>query len=267
MSDTKKILDIVLNDEKLLNSRAFRDRVYSDEPIIRSASQLVKPQTPPQIKEMRAIAFTPEAYWKTSAWLFYTQGKFMEKYEDDCPYYEDFTKYYPCYRDMTTEQLRGYFTWRTKIRRGILRKAPLPYVFVYIYELLNCIGAETPAECFDMLRNFCKEYVEIDNTITKYTDTWLTDFIVYYDLDVSLTDDMDDIKHDQAIITLIHWEESSENEILDAIDLLSAYKLQKSLYYIAEPQDFREILVRSYIKLAEFFKDKRNHYVINYSGI
>ena len=257
MSDTKEILNIVLNDEKLLKSRAFRDRVYSDEPIIRPASQLIKPQTPPQIKEMKGIAFTPEAYWKTSAWLFYTQGKFMEKYEDDFSYNEDFTKYYPCYRDMSTEQLRGYFAWRAAVRKGDIHKAPLPYVFIYLYELLNCIGAETPAECFDKLSFFCREYVKIDDTIEKYTDTWLIDFIVYYDLDPSLADDIDDIKHDKAVLTLIHWEERSEAEIFDAIDALSAYQLKKSLYYISESENFREVLVRCFIKLSEFFRDKR----------
>ena len=88
MSDTKEILHQILNDEKLLNSRAFRDRVYKDEPIIRTAAQLKKSVTPSRIKEMKGIAFTPEAYWKTSAWLFYTQGKLMEDYEDDFTFSE-----------------------------------------------------------------------------------------------------------------------------------------------------------------------------------
>lgn len=259
VSDTKEILEIVLNDEKLLKSRAFRDRVYTDEPILRPASQFIKPQIPPQIKEMKGIAFTPEAYWKTSAWLFYTQGKFMEKYEDSFQYDEDFTKYYPCYRDFTTEQLRGYFSWRTKVKNGKIQKAPLPYVFVYMYELINCIGADTAAECFDIMRHFCNEYSKIDDVILKYSDTWLTDFIVYYDLDTSLAADIDDIKYDLAIITLIHWNEKSECEIFDAIDILSAYQFKKSLYYISEKEDFSKILVRSFKSLSDFYRDKRKN--------
>ena len=140
MSDTKEILQQILNDEKLLKSRAFRDRVYTDEPIIRTASQLPRPETPEKIKEMKGLAFTPEAYWKTSAWLFYTQGRFMENFEDVYPYNEDFVKYYPSYRDMSTEQLRGYFSWRTRVRKGKIAKAPAPFVYVYLYELINCIG-------------------------------------------------------------------------------------------------------------------------------
>ena len=82
MSDVKDILESVLHDEKLLGSRAFRDKVYTDQPIIKRASQVKTPETPQKIKDMKALAYTPEAYWKTSAWLFYTQGKFMEDYSD-----------------------------------------------------------------------------------------------------------------------------------------------------------------------------------------
>ena len=128
MSDAKEILHQILNDEKLLNSRAFRDKVYTDEPIIRTASQIPRPRTPEKIKEMKGLAFTPEAYWKTSAWLFYTQGKFMEDFEDVYDFKEDFVKYFPSYRDMTIEQLRGYFSWRTKVRKGNIEKATATFV-------------------------------------------------------------------------------------------------------------------------------------------
>ena len=95
MSDIKEILDSVLNDEKLLNSKAFKDKVYTDEPILRTASQLRRPETPQKIKEMKSLAFSPEAYWKTSAWLFYTQGKFMEEYSDSFSYNGELTGFLP----------------------------------------------------------------------------------------------------------------------------------------------------------------------------
>lgn len=259
MSDVKEILDMILHDEKLLKSKAFRDRVYSDEPIIRTAAQLIKPQTPPRIKEMKGLAFTPEAYWKTSAWLFYTQGKFMEDYEDDFTYSGDFVKYYPCYRDLTTEQLRGYFSWRTRVRRGIVEKAPLPFVFIYMYELVNCIGAETPAECFVLLRSFSERYCAIDDTVKKYADTWLSDLIVYYQLDSSLAEQLEDIVYDRHLLALMDWEAHSDEEIFEALDALSAYRFKQSLYYISEPDDFKAVLVRCYVSLSVFFRDKRKN--------
>ena len=257
MSDIKVILDQVLSDEKLINSLAFKDRVYKDEPIIRTASQLKPLSTPRKIKEMKDIMYSPAAYWKTSAWLFYSQGKFMEDYEDSFSYSEDFTKYYPCYRDLSVEQLRGYFTWRKNVRQNKIEKAPLPFVYIYIYELLNCIGAETPDECFKLLKYFSEEYAKIDDSIKKYTESWLVDFIVYYELSPELANDMSDIRHDKALLTLMHWNERSDDQLFEAISELSSYQFQRSLYYVSYPDEFRTVLIRSFIKISEFFSEKR----------
>ena len=159
MSDVKDILDSVLHDEKLLGSRAFRDKVYTDQPIIKRASQIKTPETPQKIKDMKALAYTPEAYWKTSAWLFYTQGKFMEDYTDVYEYTTDFVRYYPTYRDLDTDQLRGYFSWRSRLRRGEYQPAPIPFVYMRAYELINGIGAESPQERVALLEELWNEVV------------------------------------------------------------------------------------------------------------
>ena len=263
MSDAKAILDQILHDEKLLNSRAFRDKVYKDEPILKTAAQLKKAETPQKIKEMKGIAFTPEAYWKTSAWLFYTQGSFMADFEDDCPYNEDFVKYYPSYRDLTTEQLRGYFSWRTNVRKGDIRKAPLPFVYIYIYELINCIDKRSPQECFRDLKKFTEEYAAFDDSITRYTDTWLIDMIVYYKLAPSLANDFHDVQYDRALLTLIHWESANDDELFTAISALSSFQLGKSLFYTAYPDEMKSVIIRCFRKLSEFFRDKRKNSLCN----
>ena len=163
MADTSEILRHILSDDKLMSSKLFQDKVYTDQPIIRRGSQISRPETPPEIKEMKAIAYTPEAYWKTSAWLFYTQGKFMENFSDVFDYSEDFVRYYPTYLDLTTEQLRGYFSWRTAVRRGEVVKCPVPFQFMYVYELLNGIGVEHGADNFHRIDSFCLEYSKKDD--------------------------------------------------------------------------------------------------------
>lgn len=257
MSDVNNIIDNIISDKKLLKSSAFRDKVYSDEPIIRTAAQLIKPKTPPEIKEMKDIAFSQAAYWKTSAWLFYTQGKFMESYTDSYSYNEDFIKYYPCYRELTVDQLRGYFTWRTQVRSGNTIKAPMPFVFIYIYELLNCIGAETPEECFNLLRDFCRDYKDIDDTISRYVDNWLIDFIVYNELDTNLAKDIPEVRYEDSMLTLMHWKDHNENEIFSAVSSLSTYQPERSLFFISYQDDFKNITVRCIVKLSEFFAEKR----------
>ena len=79
--------------------------------------------TPHAISSMRALARNRSG--RVSAYadpqIFYEQARLMEGYEDDCPYEGAFQRYYPTYEDMTDAQLRGYFTWRTNVRKGIYR--------------------------------------------------------------------------------------------------------------------------------------------------
>jgi hypothetical protein len=82
---------------------------------------------------------------------------------------------------------------------------------------------------------------------------------VYYELDSSLADDLNDIIYDKKLLSLICWTERSDDELFEAIDYLSAYQLKKSLFYCAFPDDMKEVLVRAYKKLAEFFRDKRRN--------
>ena len=257
MSEIKDILENILSDEKLLNSKAFRDRVYSDVPIIRTAAQLIKPSTPQRIREMKAAALTPEAYWKTSAWLFCRQGRMMADYEDDFEYTGSFVQYYPTYRDLATEQLRGYFSWRTAVRKGDIKSAPDPFPFIYVYELLNGIGAEHGEENFRRIDSFCRSYGAFSEKFLSYRSKWLYDYAIYNDLDSSLLENSGDYANEQHIITLMHWDGHSADELYEAICAMSSYKTEQSGFAQENPDLFRTVLCRSYVLMSEFFRDHR----------
>ena len=90
---------------------------------------------------------------------FHVQGKFMEDYEDDYHWSGHIRCYYPTYHDLRYDQLRGYFSWRTGLRRGECDPgAPKAYAYIYIYELLNGIGAQSPEESIAQLERFEDEY-------------------------------------------------------------------------------------------------------------
>ena len=40
MSDIKKLINLILSDEKLMGSKSMKNKVYTDEPIIKVASKL-----------------------------------------------------------------------------------------------------------------------------------------------------------------------------------------------------------------------------------
>ena len=90
--------------------------------------------------EMRRIAcLSPAAGYRVGsgdslqAVLFYKQARFMENFEDDYEGNAPFSMYFPSYQMMSCEQLRTYFTWRSQVRRGVVRQNSLSYVFLYIY--------------------------------------------------------------------------------------------------------------------------------------
>lgn len=114
---------------------------------------------------------------------FYIQGKFMADYEDNCDKFFAFKRFYPTYHDMTVGQLRSYFTWRTKLRKGEYHRTSTSYAYVYVYELLNNIGIGSPEEGYEKLVAFNQNYIQkFDLGMQPYVDDWLKDYVLYYDL-------------------------------------------------------------------------------------
>ena len=56
---------------------------------------------------------------------FYRQAKKMEHFEDDYSGNAPFSAYFPEYQIMSYEQLRTYFTWRSCVRRGSVKKTSI----------------------------------------------------------------------------------------------------------------------------------------------
>lgn len=267
MSDPEKIISVVMNDEKLLNSKSFQNRVYKDEPILKTAARLCKPKTPERIEQMKKIAFSPDAYWKTSAWLFYTQGKFMENYEDNYNYDVDFSGFYTTYRDLTAQQLRGYFSWRTKVRNGIITKASSPYAYIYSYELINEIGTKSLMDGFNKLKDFGMQYKQFSSELSRIVESWLIDYAAYYQLDTAVLHDNEIILHDEMLIALKNWEKFEDDDIFDALCNLSDYNIYESSCFVDHADKFRKIAVNSFKRLSEYFRENRKKSLFaNYFG-
>lgn len=267
MSDPEKIISVVMNDEKLLNSKSFQNRVYKDEPILKTAARLCKPKTPEKIEQMKKIAFSPDAYWKTSAWLFYTQGKFMENYEDNYNYDADFSGFYTTYRDLTAQQLRGYFSWRTKVRNGIIAKTSSPYAYIYSYELVNEIGTKSLMDGFNKLKDFGMQYKQFSSELSRIIESWLIDYAAYYQLDTAVLHDNEIILHDEMLIALKNWEKFEDDDIFDALCNLSDYNIYESSCFADHADKFRKTAVNSFKRLSEYFRENRKKSLFaNYFG-
>lgn len=258
MADIQNLIKTILLNKKLTDNDYTVSKIYQDEPILKTAAQMAN-FTPPKYREMRKLVQTSSVFYESDAQIFYAQGKFMEDFTDDYQYNGEFQRYYPTYQSMTDQQLRGYFSWRTKVRGGKLEKTSLSFVFVYIYELLNQIGVSSSEEGFYTLKSFWQAYKDIDPKINHYIKLWLKDYVIYYSLDKSCLDDFSDINFDNKILTLMNYKSHSVDEVFCALNSLSTYNLENSRFYKLHSDDVKNIVYNVFAELSEYYNKKRKN--------
>lgn len=131
--------------------------------------------------DMRRIA-SDRPFARDDGELFYRQAKFMTGFTDD---FEGDTKlsiYFPYYQHMGYEQLRTYFTWRTKVRKGEILPTSVSYAFLYVYELLSGIGADNPTDGLEKLVAIWDEFLRYGPVLGRYMPQWFKDYHIYYKL-------------------------------------------------------------------------------------
>ncbi|MEG0229512.1 MAG: TerB N-terminal domain-containing protein, partial [Oscillospiraceae bacterium] len=171
-----------------LESDDNSQKQYKEQPILQTADKIKKYQLNEKYLEMRKIASScvTDIYADNMAKIFYHQGKFMENYTDNYEFNGYFERYFPTYQAMNDHQLRGYFSWRTKIRKREKASCPSAFVFVYIYEIINQIGVKNPLDGFEKLNSIFLLYKNEVPNLSSYMNIWLKDYIVYYNLDCKL---------------------------------------------------------------------------------
>lgn len=257
MDDIQNLI-ITINNRFKDNDSAV-SKIYRDEPILKTAAQMAN-FTPPKYREMRKLIKSSTAFYTSdAAQIFYEQGKFMEDHTDDYQYNGEFQSYYPTYQYMTDQQLRGYFSWRTKVRDGIIDKTSLSFVFVYIYELLMQIGVSSAEEGFYKIKNFWQIYKDIDPNISHYIKLWLKDYVIYNGLEKHLLDDFSDINFDHTILTLINCFSHSADEVFSALNSLSSYNLENSRFYKLHSDDVKHVVYNVFAELTEYYNKKRKN--------
>lgn len=165
--------------------------------------------------------------------IFYKQGMFMKDFIDDYQEKTVFENYFPYYQIMGYEQLRTYFTWRTKIRQGIIEAISLSYAFLYIYELLGNIGVDNPHEGLEKLIYFWKEFRIFDSVIDKYLPGWLKDYYIYYGIEGTFADFIS--KYELTEYFPEADKNSNEKNIrFNMFCTVSKYDIRKSNFYTGE---------------------------------
>ena len=184
--DTQLLFNFALGDEPTIVSPPF-----TETPLPNPATlpQLAGRMVPAKILEMkRILKYERSNAFSLKCKRFFLQGKFMEAYEDNLPWDKEFWCFLPTYHDLNLKQLRGYFTWRTKLRHGDFRRASTPYVYIYFYELLNGIGVSSPEEALRKMEEFKTDYMDskLGNAMLQksFFQRWMMEFSVINNLPV-----------------------------------------------------------------------------------
>ena len=207
---------------------------YQDTPI--AVGQSIKaPEIPEAIRQMLLLYDYGDGSNEQRCRNFYRQGKLMERYEDDAPWDGDFKRYFTTYHDLNIRQLRGYFTWRTKWRRGEHHGIAVSMAYLYLYELLNGIGTASPEDGLQKMLDFERNYIDAglgDETMRRNLRRWMFEFAVLNTLPAETTlrcADPEMIQRDHALTVLRDPAERTDGEVVDALCLLAGKKTAFSL--------------------------------------
>jgi len=239
------IASLVEKNKAASLNRDFGKSLYRDEKIPGrpSAAERSSPKRTgilSKIDEMREIQRKPEACYSSTEWLFYKQGKLMENVEDDFVFNGVYKRFFPNYAIMNDEQLRGYFSWRTKVRRGELVKTESCFPTLYMYELINQIGTSSSEDAFEKLFFFAKNYDLKDSGAEYYVQDWLADFVAYNNLDKSYVCRLEGYETANAVSVMNNMDKYGDDKLFAAIVLASAYNIERSLFYKKKGDEYRE---------------------------
>ena len=228
-------------------------QVYGEQSIFANPSALFY-QVPQQIRQMRTLSGYNSLDGKRSMEsLFYQQGKYMENYTDDFPDMVQCGRSTPMYYNLKDNELRAYFTWRTRYRMGALPPAQNAFLLLYAYEILNLIGFQSAELAYDALGKLLRDYGGQFPSVKKSLMRWIPDFAAYYQLPYRLEDEKE-----AAAITVLRHSAHSAQELLLALDTLSKYHLKNSKLYEAEPEKVSEIVRAVYKALLTYYAEQKN---------
>ena len=241
---------IVLDDQPYKSISS----VYQETPLPHPGAVPAKKREamPEMIRKMsRLCDESTGLYFMDQRKQFYMQGMFMKDYEDDQPW-KGAVNAYCAYQFLNTKQLRGYFTWRTAVRKGNIRPANDCFAGIYLNELLNLIGADFPQDSLQKMRAFEKGYLKTgcaDEWFVKRLHRWMLEFAIIHGIhpeEARLYADPDMLARDGAMAVLRSPEGHTDDEVYSALLLIAKEKLTFSAVMLKSPQEGKALFAKAW---------------------
>lgn len=208
---------------------------------------------PDRIRKMRRLCDEGTGlYFTDERKLFFMQGMFMRDYEDNQPWDGRIDTYYASYQALDTKQLRGYFTWRTAVRKGSIQPANDCFVGIYLNELLNLIGADFPQDSLQKMQEFEKGYLKTgcsDEWFVKRLHRWMLEFAIIHGIhpeEARQYADPDMLTRDGAMAVLRSPEGHTDDEVYSALLLIAKEKLMFSTVMLKSPQEGKALFAKAW---------------------
>ena len=240
------------------NRQDGSEAVYSDVPMS-EIHNMDRPDVPEKIRQMLRLYEYGDGSFKKKCWNFYKQGKFMEDYEDDVPWNGVFERYFPTYHDLSIPKLRGYFTWRTNVRKGIYRPVATSLAYIYLYELINGIGTTSSEESLWKMQEFETEYLDtgIGDCMMAYNlHRWMLEFAVIHQLPkkmVLAVAQPSMLERDRKIAVLRNPAEHTNEEVFNTLCHFATGKIETSPVITKDPDEGHRLF-------AEVWRHTITHY-------
>ncbi|NMF24940.1 hypothetical protein HF885_00585 [Olsenella umbonata] len=220
---------------------------------------------PQTLRELRRLETEPQPNGTrlTGVSLFVAQARLAADYEDDSapsPFGVRY-RYSVSYRDLSNEELRGYFAWRTAWRAHREDRIPYTYGHILAAELVNGVGAKPGMPCLKELIRLRDRAAELDadgmaSGLAFDARRWIRDYAVLHNLPAEFATSADERAFAQAVATLRTAERAvlceagardltpqdmpahvpSDADVWKAMAVLSSYNVERSPFLRNNPQ-------------------------------
>ncbi len=218
-----------------------REKLFQDEPI-RPRQEAKKEKLPALLRAARSLETGNFYLYQNRRVIFLKQGRLLANYEDDYPLKLKVSRYYTTYEALTDRELRSYFSWRTKVRRGDIQESCSSFAFLYLYELINQIGVESPMDGLQKMDAFVERYGKLDGLIGCYCPEWRKAYIIYYDLPSSLIKDSEASDKGEYYEILDSAPEQETEAIAGAVKAIAPSWLRRSKFYRTHTREMDTVI-------------------------
>lgn len=168
--------DVKLNQKFIYNINSKKERIknkkfYDEDSIILDKYKNIR--TPKEIINSFNICRMENSFILDSIKYSNMQGLICE--------FEPFMQYWPTFRSLNHRQKQWYFYWRSCVLSKNYIDTDLSYIFIFVYELLNYSFNKNAAFNISMLERLRDAYSSRYNTLEKYLNRWINDFLVELD--------------------------------------------------------------------------------------